>query len=528
MEDISTNEFSMREILRIFFRHKLVTVIIFITILLSVYIALQLRIPKYRSTVTMFVTGKMQKDVEVQRSLGPGSLLLTQMALVSSRPIIERTVKALKLYERPLGYNKRFATRLNRFLIEDTARKRELKLEKMSPRERELQRFNEAISSLQSSITTLPMGETSMFSIIARDYSAAGAARIANVVSRAYVIFDLEQQIAALQLVYGNKNETIKKLEKFIEELEGTLDGRILPNVEAIGHGSVQIVSQAGPGSKMSMRPTKSSAYMMALIMSFVASMVITFAIDFFDDSFKSAQDVKRFLKLNYLGSVPSRKRGMGLIIKQSNPVTKYTRAYQNLSNALYLMTNNNNIKTVLFADAEGSKENAAVVANLGIFTSRKIATKVLVIDADLRTFVLSEMFNASNAIGLADIIEGRTTMGNAIQDMGSNLYFLPAGKAETEPASLLHSSMMSDILLKSKERYDMTYIHCSDLKNHAEGVILSSITDGFVVLVNEGGIKKQILKSAIEPIEMENTKIMGVIINNFRYVIPEIIYKLT
>ena len=218
----------------------------------------------------------------------------------------------------------------------------------------------------------------------------------------------------------------------------------------------------------------------------------------------------------------------MGHIINNPSSVTKYTKSYQNISNSLYLLMKNNNLKTTLFCDAEGSKENAAVVANLGIYASQKIENKVLIIDADLRSSALSEIFNLSGAPGLADILEGGTSFENAVQNMGSNLSFLPAGKTELNPVALLDSSIMSDIIKKAKGHYDIIYVHCADLKNYTEGVILSSISDGFVFLVNEGKIKQQIVKRAIDPITMKDIKILGVIINNFRHVIPEIIYKLT
>ena len=44
-----------------------------------------------------------------------------------------------------------------------------------------------------------------MFTISVRDYNPVGAALIANVVSRSYVMFDLEQQLAELKLKYGGE-----------------------------------------------------------------------------------------------------------------------------------------------------------------------------------------------------------------------------------------------------------------------------------------------------------------------------------
>jgi capsular exopolysaccharide synthesis family protein len=498
------------------------------TVMVTVFVALELRTPVYEASVKILVSGKMQKDVEVERALGPGSLIATQMQLVTSRPIIERSVRFLKLYQRPIDYERKFTTRLKAILIDHNTKKLKHELDAMAPPQRQVFLFRRAMQELAGKISTLPMGETSMFHISVKDYSAVVAAKIANVVSRSYIVFDLEQQIAELQLTYGEKNETIIKLEKHIERLEETLDGRILPDIEAIGPASVKIVTQAGMGRRLPMKPSKSAGYIIAFIMGTVASIVFAYGFDYFDQTFRSPQDVEKFLKIPFLGSIPKMKSRKNYLIKNTNPDIRYARPYQNLSNRIYLLMKDRNLKSILLADTEGSRENAAVIANLGVFAAQKTENKVLIIDADLRSSALSNFFNVASTPGLADILEEGISFENAIQDMGSNLSLLPAGKTGINPVVLLESSTMSDIIKKAKEHYDITYIHCPDLRNFTDGVILSSITDGFVLIVNEGKIKRQIVKHAISPIEQENIKILGVIINNFRYVIPEIIYKLT
>ena len=54
------------------------------------------------------------------------------------------------------------------------------------------------------------------------------AAVIANVVSRSYVIFDLEQQLAELKLKYGRKHPTVNHIEESIEGLMETLSGELM------------------------------------------------------------------------------------------------------------------------------------------------------------------------------------------------------------------------------------------------------------------------------------------------------------
>lgn len=528
MEENTFKETSIRDLLRVVFRHKLIVVICLITIMIAAYIGLELRTPRYQASVKMLVAGKMQKDLEVERSLGPGSLMATHMSLVKSRPIIERTVQALKLYQRPVDYERQYASRIKRILIDYNTRRLKASIEEMKPERRRSFLFNKALVELENSISARPLLDTSIFLIVASDYNPVSAGIIANVISRSYVIFDLEQQIAELQLTYGNKNETIRKLENHIEKLQETLDGRILPNIEALGPASVKIIDQAGRGIMLQQKPSKAGGLVAAFVLSIVVGISLSFVYDFFDQTFKSPSDVENFLNIPYLGSIPKKKITEKLLIKHVNPDTRYTQSYKNLSNTIYLSMKDENIKTLLFTDTDGKDETDAIVANLGIYLSHRAHHNVLIIDANFRKAAISKVFNISESPGLADVLERKNNLEDAVQNLGSNLTVLPSGAAELNPVVLLESSMMSEILRQVNEIYEIILINCANIRNYSDAVILSSITDGIAFAINQGKVRRQVVKNAITPLEAKKIMVMGAVLNKHKYVIPEIVYKLT
>jgi capsular exopolysaccharide synthesis family protein len=520
---------TLRDILRVVFRYKLIVITVFMTIMVTVIIGLELRTPLYESRVKILVTGKMPKDVEVQRELGPGSLIETQRVLVKSLPVIERTVKALKLYQRPLDYERQFASRLKAFLIDRHIEKLKLRLEKMTPEQRMAFLYRRAVGNLMGRISTRPVGkDTSIFEIIVRDYSPAGAAIIANSISRSYVIFDLEQQIAELQLIYGEKNATIIKLENHIKKLQDSLNGKPLPDIDAIGPASVKIIDQAKMGTMVRMRPSRRSALIAGFIMSLVTSIVLAFIFDYADQTFKSPQDVKSFLNLPLLGSIPKKKRKNQPLITEINPVTEYTQSFLNLSEQIYLSMKAKNLKTLLITDAEGSEDTVKIIANLSAVLAYKAGHKVLIIDANLRTPEVSKIFKISNVPGLADVLEGKISFEDAVQNLDSNLTVLPAGETILNPINLLESSTMSDLIKRIQGKYDLIFINSADLKNFIDAVVLSSVIDGVILVVNEGKTRRHVVKNAIIPLEQKKVNILGIILNNRKYVIPKIIYKIT
>ena len=101
------------------------------------------------------------------------------------------------------------------------------------------------MASLKRSISTEILGNTEIFEISVKDFSAANAIEIANVLSRSYVIYDLEQQLVELNMKYGDLHPTVQQLQDNIEKMKHNLNGKEVSDMEAIGTASVKIIEQA-------------------------------------------------------------------------------------------------------------------------------------------------------------------------------------------------------------------------------------------------------------------------------------------
>ena len=528
MIEHDSKETTLRDILKVFFRHKAVMVVSFIVVLATVMLGLELRTPEYEASVKMLVTGAMQKDLDYERSLGPGSLVGTQMDLVKLRPILKRTVEALNLDQRPIDYEINFCSAIKRSLIEYTSEEVKLQLSNMRAEERQNYLLNDAMTKLDSKITTSPQMDTSMFIINVRDYSPDMAVAIANVVSRSFIIFDIEQQIAELQLTYGSKNETIIKLTKYIENLENSLDGRLLSDMEAMGPASVKIVSQAAWGEPVEMKPGNGLAIALAIIMGIAASSLLAYGFDYVDQTIKSPQDVDKFLNLPFLGSILKGKSKNYQSAENMDLTSNYAISFQKASNQLYGKMKNRNIKTVVITGTEGSKENAATISNLGLFLSFKANCKVLIVDADVRLSMISKHFSLSDISGLVDVLEGKISYNDAVQEVSPNLFVLPSGQTSPDSANLLELGTMHELINEAEEHFEMILVNCGNIKDYHDINTLFSYINNLVLILNEGKVKRQIVKHLIAPLEQRDMKIIGVILNECEYAIPEIIYKLT
>ena len=87
----------------------------------------------------------------------------------------------------------------------------------------------------------------------------------------------------------------------------------------------------------------------------------------------------------------------------------------------------------------------------------------------------------------------------------------------------------MSGLLNKVKDNYDAVIVDSNiDLKNISDVLLLSTLTDGVIILLNEGGTRRLFVQDIIGRLEEMKINVIGVILNNCRYPIPEIFYRFT
>ncbi|OQY97774.1 MAG: hypothetical protein B6D35_14160 [Candidatus Brocadia sp. UTAMX2] len=515
---------SLKDYVKAIFRHKAVVVITFIVIITGTIIGLELKTPVYHARVTMLISAEKQIDSPYYTSLSGAQIQqLTPSGIVNSNPVIKRAVNVLKLHERPADYEKQFCSPLKARLI-DLRLKRSKSNDNPSFDEPSY-RFRMAVEGLKENIGVEPIRDTNLFAITVSDFSPEAAAEIANVVSRSYIIFDLEQQLAELRLQYGEMHPNVVQLKDNISAMIQNLHGKILPAIEAIGPATVKIIEQA----EVPLAPTgtnKRTALLLAVFMALFAGIMLAFALEYIDHTIKSPQDIVTNLNLPHLGSIPRngyRKNGCMNGVKRGTVSAQF---YQKLSDNLCLLIRDKNIKSLLIAAAMPRERSARVSANLGNLLSTKTGQKVIIIDANVNAPALNRVFDISEGPGLADVLERKVPFEKATQEIRPNLTVLPAGDTQLEPALLLESTRMGEVIKIAKEKYGLVLIDYSNVVNLRDTCILSSYLDGVILVVSEGQTKHHVLKELIESLNDKKVNLLGAVLDNRTFPIPKVIYK--
>ncbi|MFD1136171.1 CpsD/CapB family tyrosine-protein kinase [Paenibacillus urinalis] len=204
-------------------------------------------------------------------------------------------------------------------------------------------------------------------------------------------------------------------------------------------------------------------------------------------------------------------------LVTAVNPKAPISEAYRTLRTNIQFSAIDDQIKVLMVASAQSGEGKTTTVSNLAV-TYAQEGKKVLLIDTDLRKPSLHQVFTVSNHAGLSSAIAAQYPVQEVLQKTAvHNLDVLPSGPIPPNPSEMLGSKKMTALLEELKEMYDIILFDTPPVLAVTDAMIISSLCDGVVLVVNSGKVKKDLVKKAKGHLEHVNARILGVVLNNLQ-----------
>jgi capsular exopolysaccharide synthesis family protein len=175
---------------------------------------------------------------------------------------------------------------------------------------------------------------------------------------------------------------------------------------------------------------------------------------------------------------------------------------------------NNNENKIFLITSSKNGEGKSTTISNLAVSIAQQ-KEKTLIIDANLREPLIHSIFKIPNDIGLTNVLTGNATLEEAVYQTEINrLEVLTSGSTAFNPAELLETKGMKELLKSIAENYDIVLIDAPSVLKSTETRVLANQCDGVVLVVSRG---KTEIDKAIETkkvLELAQAKIVGAILN--------------
>jgi len=168
----------------------------------------------------------------------------------------------------------------------------------------------------------------------------------------------------------------------------------------------------------------------------------------------------------------------------------------------------------VILITSPGPGEGKSITAaNLALTMAREYQRPTCIVDANLRSPRLRELFGLPDGPGLSDVLAGRTPLNEAltmIETLGVTV--LPAGPCPQHPAELLGTSMMRQTIDFLRMQFDRIVIDTSAALARADLGLVTPLVDRIVLVVRAGVTAKSSIADVVTT--LDTTRLLGVVLN--------------
>ncbi len=515
---------TVKGVIDIIFRNKKIIVITFTICVLLAMLGIQFITPVYEANVKMLVRGQAVVASELYESINARGIQATQAEIVKSEPVLKRSAIALGLQNRPFDYEKNFSSPLKRYYIEYNAEKNEKRLNGLPADKIEEIKLNIAIESLRGRLTVQVLPMTDIFFINVKAFTPEEAIETANVISRSYTMFDQIQQLAEVRIRYGEFHPTVIQLIDSITQATNNLSGKPLSDIEAIGTASVKIIQQATSDYSPVSKPII-IIMAIALLASLCFSLGLAFIKGFFDSTIKTPQDIADFLDIPCVGSIPEKQRKDRYLITDDSPDTEYYKYYEELSEQLLVFLKTQGMKTALITSPVFNNNHRYIVPNLGYFLSRVLHHRILLVDVNFNAPHFQKIYSLKDDNGI-DRNTDPAMCQNILHKMERGPDIITARVAPEKPSNILEDLNFKDLIESIKDQYDAILIDATSINSMKDVSFISEYSEGIVLVIDEGKLQREMLKNTLPRLRHDDAVIIGGILNNRTFPIPEFIYK--
>lgn len=208
--------------------------------------------------------------------------------------------------------------------------------------------------------------------------------------------------------------------------------------------------------------------------------------------------------------------------LSQANVINKNTsfattEAYRTArTNIMFSLIDEEKCKRIVTTSASTGDGKTITCINLAL-TFAQTGTRVLVVDCDLRRPKVNAYLNINGDKGLSDVLVNLCSLEDVILTH-ENIDIIPAGQIPQNPAELLASQKMSNVIEELSQKYDYIFFDTPPIGLVTDASGFLDKASGVVMVVRQNHTTHRGVQAALTALEFTNAKILGFILNDSKF----------
>jgi len=278
-----------------------------------------------------------------------------------------------------------------------------------------------------------------------------------------------------------------------------------------------KVIDFARLDSSEPISPRKSLAYFISLLIGILLPITFISLRDFFSDTIKSKSDLMNSTKIPILGLVGHSDNARSLVVPNASKsiIAESFRALR--TNIQYLAADKEK-KIITVTSSIGGEGKTFTTMNLAAIFALS-GHKTVLIGGDLRKPKLHEDFKVNTSKGLSSYLINKSDLAEVIEKTEiDTLDVIASGPTPPNPAELLDSNKMKDLIIDLNKTYDYVIIDTPPIGLVTDGVILMQNADVNLYVVRHNYSKAGALNIINNLYKQKQVENVHIIINDFKH----------
>jgi non-specific protein-tyrosine kinase len=409
-----------------------------------------------------------------------------------------------------------------------------------------------SVEWLKGNIAVSVVRDTQLMQVSVEHPNPVDAADIANTLAAVFAAKVKEMQATRYQDSKDNLAVQVAALDQQIQQTRAQLDGlaaepaqvdsrsrleaqlaqyqqsyaTLLQTYEQIRFAEAQTSSnvtqvELAVPNPSPIRPRTSSNTLLAAVVGLLLALGAAFLIEMLDDTLKHTSQLAQAANLPVLGFIPffeTEGDGARSLIVATQPRSPIAERFRSLRTSIQFASVDKPLRTLLVTSPAPGDGKTTVAANLAVAVAQG-SHRVALVDADLRRPSLHKAVSVPNTGGMSDLfVQPKVFLNGSMQaTLTDGLQVLTGGQRPPNPAELMGSDRMLDILGAVAQEADLVIIDSPPVTSVTDAVVLAPRVDGVVLVVRPGMTKLAAAREAILDLRRAGANVLGLVVNGVK-----------